>query len=426
MKVMTKILLLLITTTHLYTTPTEGCTDIAAINYNANATYGENQCWYQFQEYLWTVELMSFYGTHPDNSLTNMVSSLGTAYQIIGQGVASQEITPNNWIGSIINIDPTKGYWVIQAIPDSLSYIGQPIGPSIEYCLTSGNNLISYPNKDPHSITNAFPVEILNNINQIATSGYAAIKDSTGQWHGSLEELSAWKGYWLNSTSSEEVCFEFNNSYPLPRERKKNIPEIPQELAFNQTSKQSFYFIKNNDRINIGDYIVATNGDVVVGATKFIGKEYSTLPIMGYDGNWYSNQYMEENQEIIIKIWNQLDKFNGTLITENKLKFNDLNLEFIHSYVVEETEPISLELFSTYPNPFNPTITIDFSLSNRSNVKIEIFNINGIFICTLEDSYINPGSHRYVWNAHDYASGIYLLKLNQNNTQTVKKISLIK
>ena len=205
MDAITKILFLVLIM-HLHGTPTEGCTDIEAINYNPNATYGENQCWYEFNEYQWTVSLMSFYGTHPDNSLINMVSSLETAYQIIGQGVASQEVTPFNWIGSIMDIDQTKGYWIVQAIPDYLSYIGQPINPSIEYCLSTGNNLISYPNKNPYSIINAFPEEILNNINQIATSGYAAIKDSSGQWHGSLEALNPWKGYWLNSTASEEVC----------------------------------------------------------------------------------------------------------------------------------------------------------------------------------------------------------------------------
>ena len=106
----------------LYSMPTEGCTDPEAINYEPDATYGENQCWYNFEQYLWTVDLMSFYGVHPDNSLLNMLSSLPSSYQIIGQGVASQEISPNNWIGSITNIDPTKGYWIISDSDISFSY----------------------------------------------------------------------------------------------------------------------------------------------------------------------------------------------------------------------------------------------------------------------------------------------------------------
>ena len=54
MNAITKILFLALTM-HLHGTPTEGCTDIEAINYNSNATYGENQCWYEFNEYQWTV-----------------------------------------------------------------------------------------------------------------------------------------------------------------------------------------------------------------------------------------------------------------------------------------------------------------------------------------------------------------------------------
>lgn len=425
MNAITKILFLVLTM-YLHGTPTEGCTDIEAINYNSNATYGENQCWYEFNEYQWTVSLMSFYGTHPDNSLINMVSSLETAYQIIGQGVASQEVTPFNWIGSIMDIDQTKGYWIVQAIPDYLSYIGQPINPSIEYCLSTGNNLISYPNKNPYSIINAFPEEILNNINQIATSGYAAIKDSSGQWHGSLETLNPWKGYWLNSTTSEEVCFQFNNSYPLPRETIEQVTELPEEMKFNQSTKQSFYFIQNNNQINNGDYIVAKKGDVVVGSTRFTGKEYSTLPIMGTDGNWYSDGYLEDNDNIVIEIWNQNNKFTGNLVSDSELKFKDLNLEFINSYTIQKTEPISFELISAYPNPFNPAINIELTLLEKSKVNIDIFDINGIFIKGLVDSYVDKGTYKYVWYANNYPSGIYLLKLDHNNTKRVKKISLIK
>ena len=426
MKGLTKILLLTILCVGVHATPTEGCTDPEAINYNESATYGENTCWYHFQKYMWTVELMSFHGVHPDNSLLNMISSLNTAYQIIGQGVASQEVSPLNWIGSISEIEPDKGYWIIQAIPDSLSYVAQRVNPNLEYCLTSGNNLISYPNKESHLIIEAFPENVLNSINQIATSGYAAIKDTLGQWHGSLGELSPWEGYWVNSTSTEELCFEFNNSYPLPRKTNYTHDEIPEELAFNQSTKQSFYFIKNNQNLKTGDYLVATRGNRVVGSTKITHEEYSTLPVMGNDGNWYSNKYMEHGDQVIIKIWNPSDKFTGTLSAENQLTFNDLNLEFINTYTVTEIEPTSFELVSIYPNPFNPTITIDFSLQKKSQVKIDIYDINGLFISTLENSYIENGTHRYVWDASSYASGIYLIKLTQNNTQIVRRISLIK
>jgi len=165
---------------------------------------------------------------------------------------------------------------------------------------------------------------------------------------------------------------------------------------------------------------------MVVGSTKITHEEYLTLPVMGNDGNWYSNQYMEHGDQAIINIWNPSDKFTGTLSTENQLTFNDLNLEFVNTYTVTEIEPTSFDLISIYPNPFNPTITIDFSLQNKSKVNIDIYNINGIFISNLENSYIENGPHRYVWDASGYASGIYLLKLTQNNTQTIKRISLIK
>ena len=50
------------------------------------------------------------------------------------------------------------------------------------------------------------------------------------------------------------------------------------------------------------------------------------------------------------------------------------------TYTVTEIEPTSFELVSIYPNPFNPTITIDFSLQNKSKVKIDIYDINRFYL----------------------------------------------
>jgi parallel beta-helix repeat protein len=87
---------------------------------------------------------------------------------------------------------------------------------------------------------------------------------------------------------------------------------------------------------------------------------------------------------------------------------------------------------SNFPNPFNPTTTISFSILNDSNVELSIFNIKGQKVKTLVYNEYTKGSHSICWNGVDefgkmVSSGIYYYKLNVNGkTEAVKKCLLLK
>ena len=88
-------------------------------------------------------------------------------------------------------------------------------------------------------------------------------------------------------------------------------------------------------------------------------------------------------------------------------------------------------IISCYPNPFNPNITINYSLENKSNVEIEIFDILGRKIRTLDKTIKNKGLHKIFWNSLDnkgieVSAGIYLVKINHDNKFMSQKITLIK
>jgi hypothetical protein len=85
-----------------------------------------------------------------------------------------------------------------------------------------------------------------------------------------------------------------------------------------------------------------------------------------------------------------------------------------------------------YPNPFNPSTTIEFSIQNNSKIDLSIFNIKGQKIKTLSQNEFAKGNHSIVWNGDDdnnkpLSSGVYLCKLNVNGkTEAVKKCLLLK
>ena len=79
-----------------------------------------------------------------------------------------------------------------------------------------------------------------------------------------------------------------------------------------------------------------------------------------------------------------------------------------------------------YPNPFNPTTTIRFSLSEPTHARLVIYDLLGRQIKTLVDSYREAGSHEVIFEAGDLPSGAYLYRLTTPEYSTVRKFTLSK
>jgi hypothetical protein len=67
-------------------------------------------------------------------------------------------------------------------------------------------------------------------------------------------------------------------------------------------------------------------------------------------------------------------------------------------------------LMPVYPNPFNASFTVPFSLNEAMNVKISLYNIQGQQVMTILQSELNAGDYAYQVNADNLGSGVYLVK----------------
>ena len=92
----------------------------------------------------------------------------------------------------------------------------------------------------------------------------------------------------------------------------------------------------------------------------------------------------------------------------------------------ENFMPDTFSISSPYPNPFNPSIELNFDLEKNTHVKIDIYNLNGEVVETLEDSFLLSGSHFYKWEPTSQANGIYFINYLINNNIHTQKITLLK
>ena len=95
---------------------------------------------------------------------------------------------------------------------------------------------------------------------------------------------------------------------------------------------------------------------------------------------------------------------------------------------VEYTPQIvnSFDLSQNYPNPFNPTTTIEFSISESSDVVLSIFNVLGQKVAVLINDNLEYGKYKIQFDASQLSSGIYIYQLKSNSTFISKKMELLK
>jgi hypothetical protein len=90
------------------------------------------------------------------------------------------------------------------------------------------------------------------------------------------------------------------------------------------------------------------------------------------------------------------------------------------------TIPERTELLANYPNPFNPSTTIQYRLSSDSNVKIDVFNSVGRKVATILDQQQQAGEYDITFNADNFSSGIYFYRLQTSDFVRTRSMVLIK
>ena len=96
-----------------------------------------------------------------------------------------------------------------------------------------------------------------------------------------------------------------------------------------------------------------------------------------------------------------------------------------------DTSPaLSLSL-SNYPNPFNPTTTIKYSVPKDGDVKIRIYNTKGQLVTTLVNEQKSLGTHNVVWNGIDdngnkVSSGLYFTRIVADGKTLTSKMLMLK
>lgn len=136
---------------------------------------------------------------------------------------------------------------------------------------------------------------------------------------------------------------------------------------------------------------------------------------------------------------------NGNSVSENSYSFVDKNinkigkisyrlkqLDFDGKYEYSKTVEVSFaknlsyQLAKNYPNPFNPSTKIKFSIPAKQHVSLKVFNLLGNEVATLVNDTKDAGEYVVDFNAKNLSSGVYYYRIQSGNFTQTNKMILMK
>ena len=113
---------------------------------------------------------------------------------------------------------------------------------------------------------------------------------------------------------------------------------------------------------------------------------------------------------------------NNTCVCNNDCTCNESASMEINTQTIPDNYSIS----TIYPNPFNPATTISFSIPEFGFTTITVYDINGRQLETLTNEVLSVGNYSINWNASDYPSGVYLIRMVSGEFTQTQKVVLVK
>ncbi|MDP8220735.1 MAG: carboxypeptidase regulatory-like domain-containing protein [Candidatus Stygibacter frigidus] len=343
----------------------------------------------------------------------------------------------SGWIGSMTGYNLASFYKIQMNDLATWEITGTPVDVNeFPISLSAGWNWIPYLPQSPMEI-NAALNSISIDASQIKGSNKFATYYPGSGWYGSLQELEPLFGYMLNMNNDATLV------YPGDYVRNNNIDVSEQEAGNEDAGWQinaaeyeyNGSIVAHIDGMATGDVLAAFAGDECRGIGEVLDSRaifgHLTFALMAYTNE-------TENEELSFRYYNSVTGEISEL--QEKIIFTPdaviggfdapLQLTMPASGDDQDTPAMS-SLVSCIPNPFNPSGTIYYTMSEDAEVNIAIYNIRGQKIATLVSGYQSAGEHNITWNGSDQsgnnvASGLYFVKMNTGKYQDMNKIILLK
>ncbi|MBZ0264110.1 T9SS type A sorting domain-containing protein [bacterium] len=331
------------------------------------------------------------------------------------------------WVPEGFNCPPTEAWKVFCSEPAEWTLEGIALEFDTEYNIEGNRwNWIGHPYREP------YPVELA--MATIADDIQIVLNDDGEFWIpnlvNALGDLSPNDGYYVFST----VDLDFTYAEPdlvLAKGFSDNT-ELPFASDAPIGNGQPWVLLVTLDeslRTQNPATVEVRDGDKVVGKSV-IGIESKLIPVICWEGNSHYNlSGFEAGNEILFTVTNETSDQLSTHYFGSTQRFGDQPYGEITLASVSSTLPGDFKVANAFPNPFNPSFSLEIQLPRAGFLTLEIVNLIGQSVYQ-HDYQLTEGFHELHVDPgvkeSQLSSGTYLLKTSFNNDVHFQKIVLLR
>ena len=323
--------------------------------------------------------------------------------------------------GDLDYLDSVEGYKIQTTSDVEIPTSGRTLPENTRIYLDEGDNWIGYFVKESMGISEAF-AEIWDHLTAVFSEDWAWA--SPGIPH-ERSTLIYGKMYIVRV---DEACnFIYGEGTPVPPEER----EMTEGFYYVETPEYSPINIESLDDPTVLEVGVFLDGECI-GATQV---EEFPLQILAFPTEGYLG-----SGEITFELYcggrsfkpaNEYKVLNNETGQYDNSKIELRPYEFTTICFGNPVTPTKFTLSGNYPNPFNPSTTISYSIPSDGNVELIVYNIRGQKVKTLISGTQPIGVYNVTWNGKDenersVSSGLYLYELRSSGKTAVKKMLLLK
>jgi hypothetical protein len=217
-------------------------------------------------------------------------------------------------------------------------------------------------------------------------------------------------------TAQTGISYVYRNTYPVTSARLAN----QRALLFTSS------IFKHNGVVYGHVYDAATHTPLL---NATIGTAYGLTTFCDPNGFYmFDKAVIGTNFSLIASSEGYSDSIrSGLRIAQNDSLEVDFMLNTNPDVVPSAVKlPESFGMGVVYPNPFNSSTTIAFSLPTNANVSLQIYDLTGREVSTLLQGNLNAGEHQIVWSADGVRSGLYFARLKAGRQVAVRKVMIVR
>ena len=384
------------------------------------------------------------FNVHPeDTSLDSVFAPLmpDDIFQVMNQTQSATNYS-GTWYGSLEEITDGEGYLVKMNTPfNPFILSGMQIESTTPINLNVNWNWIAYYPQYSLLIENAMAGIVPNVFQVMNQTQSATYYEPPGEWYGSLEQMEPNIGYKVKMNAADTLI------YP---EQKAGIPENTIVTRDETKDPPNWQVIQNTQCHMVLMAEITLNGEEFEGVGENMAGAFCLTDSLECRGVavwesgadfWYFDivSNVANGEEITFKIYDSgtdmIYACNDTIIFEDLATigtpFEPYQLTAMLTSTDGDYPVLSTKLNPNFPNPFTHSTTISFSLKEKGNVKLFVYNIKGQLVATLVDEEMNPGrDYKIIWDGKNdnkkLANGIYFYKFETKNKTSIKKMLLIR